>query len=106
MKWTVGFTRQRLIAGNCADLQFEGVEIVALESANQDAAHLTEIARAFEFFDGASHGEIVDHDLPLVDGALRHPAKFTELQITKMPRVLPVGHSRNRLSMANIADTA
>ena len=61
-------------------MQFEAIEIVAVEGRNQNAAHLIEIAGHFELLDGAAHGEIVDKDLALIDGALRDAAQLAKLE--------------------------
>src|SRR5277367_3660565 len=84
MKMTVRFVQHRLIAGKRPELEFEGIEIIAGEGGDQHGAELVEIFGDFELLFGAAHGKIVNHDLALVDSALRHSAQFTKLQVIEM----------------------
>ena len=72
------------IAGQRLNMQLKGVEIVVFEGGGQNTADLVEVGRHFEFFDRAAHGKIVDDDLALLDGALRHPPQFAKLQVVQM----------------------
>ena len=65
-------------------MQIERIEIVAIEGSAQDAADLIEIAGHFKLLDRAAHRKIVDHDLPLVNGALRHATEFAKLGVVQM----------------------
>ena len=74
MKAAVDIAGERLLRGKRFELQLETIEIVTVEGGDEDAAHLIEIGGYFEFLDRAAHRKIVDDDLALVNGALRHPA--------------------------------
>ena len=100
--------------------QVEGIEVVAGERGHQDAAKLRVIGGDFQFFRGPADGEVVDQNLAL-HGAVGHAPQFAKLQIAEMLHADPysgakhsqyqaqhiaTGHSRNRLSRANRAETA
>jgi len=79
VKVAIAFSRGGLIAGKRLKVQFEGIEVIAIESCYQDVADLIEIAGDFQFLDGAAYGKIIDHNLPLLNGALRHTSQLAKL---------------------------
>jgi len=90
------FAEDGSISGKRSQVQFEGIEIVAVERGDQNAAQLRVIAGHFEFLDGAAHGKIVDHDLPLIDGALRHAPQLSKLRVIQMLNPKPNAGSHHR----------
>ena len=65
-------------------MQFECIEIIVIEGGDQDAAHLSEISGRFQLLDCAAHRKIVDNNLPLVNGALRHSPQFAKLEVVQV----------------------
>ncbi len=64
--------------------QFEGVEVIGIESGGKYPADLLKVVRDLEFFGCSTDGKIVDENVPLLDGSLRNPADFTKFQVSKM----------------------
>ena len=102
------------------DLHVKSVKVICAEGRDQNAAHLVIIASNLQFFGCAPDRQVVDDDLALVKSALGYASQFSELKIAQVldanpdtnakhgkqrPRELPVGHSRNKLSMAKMAET-
>ena len=102
------------------ELQFKAIEVVAAEGGDENAANLIVIARDFEFFGGAADGQVVHEDLRLVERAVGDAGQLAKFKVAEMldadpdadaqhrehqPSELPVGHSRNKLSMAKTAET-
>src|SRR5258708_21844704 len=58
----------------------------------------TTLFRSFEFFDCAPHRKIVDHDLPLVNGALRHSPQFAKLEVVQVLNSQPDASPQDRKS--------
>ena len=76
--------------------EFERIEIVAFERGDQNPADLFEIPGHFELLDRAAHRKVVDHDLPLIDGALRHASQLAKFQIIQMLHAKPNACSDDR----------
>src|ERR1700685_4389679 len=56
------------IAGERLEMKFEGIEIVAAESGDEDGAHLIKIDGHSEFSHGSAGGKIIETALPLAAG--------------------------------------
>src|SRR3954471_16037491 len=78
------FTESALISRKRLELQFKGIEIVAVESSQQDIANLIVTGSNFQLFDCAPDGEIVNHNLALLHGTQSDAAKLAKLQIIQM----------------------
>src|ERR1039458_1636361 len=81
-----GFVGACMIDGRMHRLKLKSVEIIALEARDQDSAPLAEIASDFQFLDCAAYREIVDDDLTLLNGALRHSTQFAKLWVVQLLR--------------------
>src|ERR1035438_4855072 len=93
---TFRFEGACMIAERMHYLQLKSVEIIALEGRNQDIAHLFEIDSDLEFLDCAAYREIVDNDLTLLNGALRHSTQFAKLRVVQLLHSQPYPRSHDR----------
>ena len=76
--------------------QFEGVKIVGAESGHQDTVKLIVVGSYPQFFRGSTDGEVVDEYLPLLDGAMRDAADFTEFEVVEMLHAHPNPGAQHR----------
>src|ERR1035441_509858 len=85
-----------MIDGRMHRLKLKSVEIIALEGRDQNTAHLFEIASDFQFLDCAAYREIVDDDLTLLNGALRHSTQFSKLRVVQLLHSQPYPRPHDR----------
>ena len=78
------------------ELQFETVEIVAIEGRGKNAANLIVVARDFELLGSAADGQVVDEDLRLVEGAVGDAGQFAKFEIAEMLDANPDPDAKHR----------
>src|SRR5579871_281508 len=98
----LGWRRMRL-AGKQLDPHVEAVEIIGGEGSFQHTAKLTIVTHRFQLLRRPPDRKIVDEDLALLQSALRHPAQFSQLQITQTLYADPDSDSQNRKNQSQRA---